>query len=113
MSEAENFLKVSLEKVSTLIDSNKTVGHPIVCDDGRIIIPLSEVKLCYISGGAEYSVKKEEDFPFGGVSGGNLVLRPSGFVVISEDKVSTLGIREKSVLDSLVSDVISGLLKKK
>lgn len=113
MSEAENFLKTSLDKVSTLIDSNKSIGSPIKCDDGSYIIPLSEIKLCYISGGAEYALKKEEEFPFGGVSGGNLVLRPSGFIVIGKDEIKTLCLKEKSAFETIVLDLIPNLLKKK
>ena len=112
MSEAENFLKTSLEKIGNLIDINKTIGNPIVVE-GKVIIPISEVKLCYLSGGTEYNSKQTQEFPFGGISGGNIVVRPSGFVVISDDKVEALTFKEKSIIEKIIEEIPTILNKNK
>lgn len=112
MSEAEQFLKSSLDNVKGLIDVNKGIGNPIILEDGRMIIPVSEVKLCYISGGSQIPNKEEKEYPFGGASAGNLIMRPVGFVVISNDGVESVNFADKTTLERLLLDELPKIFDK-
>lgn len=110
MSESEEFLATSLNNVKGLVDVNKVVGTPIISENGRIIIPVTEVKLCFLSGGGEYG--KENPYPFGGATGGNVIMRPTGFLVIDKDEVKTISFDKRTVLENMLFDDLPALFKK-
>lgn len=104
MSESEQFLSRSLENMKSFIDVNKVIGNPIITEDGRIIIPITEVKLCFLSGGGEYSKEEKEKYPFGGATGGNLSMKPTGFIVIERDEVKAINYCKDNVIESLFNE---------
>ncbi len=102
MTKAEEFLKTSFEQANALLDGNKVMGSPICLENGRIVIPITSIKVCQMSGGSEYASKNSESLPFGGISGGNFMMEPRGFLVIDNTGVRCISLNDRSTLEKIL-----------
>ncbi len=112
MNESEKFLQTSLENVKSLIDVNKVIGTPIMSSEGKIIIPLTEVRVSFIAGGSEFGKLDRQNYPFGGLTGGNIVMRPTGFLTVEEGELSVIELGNKSMFETLILEDIPALISK-
>lgn len=55
-----------------------------------------------MSGGSEYASKNSEALPFGGISGGNFVMEPRGFLVIDNTNVRCISLNERNTLEKIL-----------
>ena len=77
------FMEKSLENFKKMIDVNTIIGDAVETKNGTIIIPVTKVSYGFAAGGSDYGTKKEEDYPFGGGSGGGVTIYPIGFLIVS------------------------------
>ncbi len=87
----EGMMNVTIEKIKEMVDSSTVVGEPIKSPDGTILIPLSKISYGFVSGGSDFSGKKNNDRElFGGGGGAGVTVQPIAFVSISNGEVKML-----------------------
>ena len=114
----ENF-KLAMDNIRSMADANTVIGEAITTANGTTIIPVSKLSMGYISGGLDYSSKKNEgERPnpaaknFGGAGGSGLSVSPVAFLVIAPDgSVDMLNVNEPMGNPDPVSNVI-GLIER-
>lgn len=97
-----SLLNISMENLKRLVDVNTIVGSPIISGEATII-PVSKVKLGFLSGGSE--IGKEGKPPFGGASGSNMTIEPVCFIVILNNEVKIVSINNDSPLEYIIKTV--------
>ncbi len=99
-------LKVSLENLRNMIDVDTIIGKSIIHED-ITIIPVSKVKMGFLSGGSDFSSNNENP-PFGGGAGGTMSLTPVAFLVCTKGDVRMIKVDDESnVLDKLIERIPS------
>ncbi len=116
----EGMMNVTIEKIKEMVDSSTVIGEPIKSPDGTILIPLSKISYGFVSGGSDFSGKKNSDRElFGGGGGAGVTVQPIAFVSISNGEVKMLQVepytdstdRIISMLPELI-DKVKSLFKK-
>ncbi len=97
-----SLLNISMENLKRLVDVNTIVGSPIISGEATII-PVSKVKLGFLSGGSE--IGKEGKPPFGGASGSNMTIEPVCFIVILKNEVKIVSINNESPLEYIIKTI--------
>ena len=87
-----DMISTSLSKIRELVDAQTIIGEPINTNGGTVIIPVSKVAVGYVSGGLDYSSKKDEQNAkpnapknFGGGGGTGVSVSPVGFLIVNSD----------------------------
>lgn len=87
-----DMISTSLSKIRELVDAQTIIGEPINTNGGTVIIPVSKVAVGYVSGGLDFSPKKEEAAQkangqknFGGGGGTGVSVSPVGFLCVDPD----------------------------
>ena len=106
MHPIENILKSTMTELKEMIDVNTIVGSPFVSPNGCTIIPISKVSFGFVSGGAQYGKKKDEEerFPFGGGATSGVTISPVAFMVADDDAVKLLTVSHRNALDKLMEN---------
>lgn len=112
MNESEKFLQTSLENVKSLVDVNKSIGTPIKIEEGKVIIPLTEVRVTFLAGGSEFGKLDKQNYPFGGLTGGNIIMKPCGFITLEDNQINVIELKQKSALESILLEDIPMLIGK-
>jgi sporulation protein YtfJ len=94
MNKLEDMLKLTLENIKAMVDTETVIGKPIPSGDGSIVLPVSKVSFGFVVGGGEYGgtntnreIKaSEEDYPNAKISGGGVTVTPIGFFVCGKEK---------------------------
>ena len=106
-SGIEDIIKISLDRVKTLMETNTIVGQPISLKDGTSIIPISKASVGFVVGGGEYSDKSTRrvanHFPMAGGSGCGMSVSPVGFIVISGNDVRFVDIENKTMYQTILN----------
>ena len=86
------FISTSLTKIRELVDAQTIIGEPINTNGGTVIIPVSKVTVGYVTGGLDYSSKKDDatqkpNAPknFGGGGGTGVSVVPVGFLTVTAE----------------------------
>ncbi len=82
-------MKITMDKLRSMIDVNTIVGDQITTPDGTTIIPISKVSFGFASGGSDFDSKKE-NVNFGGGSGAGVTINPEAFLVVKDGNVRIL-----------------------
>ena len=90
----EELMKEVVEQLEKLITTKTVIGEPITAA-GKTLIPISRVTFGFGSGGGEG--KRDAESGFGGGGGGGAKIEPVAFLVVSEDDVRMLTIKEKGM----------------
>lgn len=121
----EGLMKTTMDSIKEMIDVNTIVGDAVETKEGSIIIPISKVSIGFASGGSEFckdpkSVENKTDFPFGGGSGAGISVQPVAFLVVKNDQVKLLPVKQSNSVErivdgipELIDDVISMFKKEK
>lgn len=103
----EDLIKISLDRVKVLMETNTIVGEPMNIGDGTSIIPISKASVGFVVGGGEYSDKSTRrvanHFPMAGGSGCGMSVSPVGFMVINKNDVKFVDIENKTMYQTLVN----------
>lgn len=103
-------MKTAMENLKEMVDVNKIVGDAVETPDGSVIIPISRVSFGFAAGGSEYEQQGgdhgrnggAENLPFGGGSGGGVLVQPVAFLVAGQGQVRLLPVDRHAVLDRLI-----------
>ena len=103
----EDLIKISLDRVKVLMETNTIVGEPLMLPNGTNIIPISKASVGFVVGGGEYSDKSTRrvanHFPMAGGSGCGMSVSPVGFIVISKNDVKFVDVENKTMYQTLVN----------
>lgn len=83
-----DLLRITMDKVHEMVDTNTIVGEPIATPDGVTLIPISRVSLGIGCGGGDYGKVQPKDF--GGGSGAGVKIEPVAFLVIKDGTTRVL-----------------------
>lgn len=92
-------LKVSLDSIKNMIDVNTVVGEKIMIGENVIVIPVSRVRMGFISGGGD--LKASDMPPFTGGSGATMGITPIGFLICENEMVRFVNTYELDKIDKL------------
>lgn len=117
----EDLLKNTMESLKSIIDVDTIIGNPITAPENTTIIPVSKVSLGFASAGSEFTTEKpcknttENDYPFGGGSGGGLSVKPVAFLIIQDGSYRILPLGEENTVNKLIDSIpqVIDLLKQK
>ncbi len=112
-------MKITMERLRSMVDVNTIVGEMITTPDGTTIIPISKVSFGFASGGSDFDGKKE-GVMFGGGSGAGVSINPEAFLIVKEGSVRLLPMAAapNTTVDRLVElvpdvmDRVDGYIKK-
>ena len=111
----DDLIKISLDRVKALMETNTIVGDPITLPTGTSIIPISKASVGFVVGGGEYSDKSNRrvanHFPMAGGSGCGMSVNPVGFLVIEKENVKFVDIENKTMYQTIVN-LINKLVSK-
>ncbi len=110
--QINTLLKVSLENIKDMIDVDTVIGEPIRALENTVIIPVSKVKMGFLAGGSEMSLKQKETPPFGGGTGGSVVITPVAFLVISSNDVKVLHLEDNTHIADRIIDTVVDVVNK-
>lgn len=106
-SGLDDLIKISLDRVKTLMETNTIVGEPLRVDEMTSIIPISKVSVGFVVGGGEYSDKSNRrvanHFPMAGGSGCGMSVSPVGFIVIRENGAEFINVENKTMYQTLLN----------
>ena len=80
-----DLFKISMDSIKEMIDVNTVVGKICKLNDEVSVIPISRVKCSFLTGGLDQkieSIKDNNQYPFGGATGGSVNIVPVAFLVI-------------------------------
>ena len=106
----ESLMKTAMENLKEMVDVNKIVGDAVETPDGSVIIPISRVSFGFAAGGTEFEHQLERSergsssagLPFGGGSGGGVMVQPVAFLVAGQGQVRLLPVDRHAMLDRLI-----------
>jgi sporulation protein YtfJ len=106
----EGLMRTTMNSLKEMIDVNTIVGDAVETKDGSIIIPISRVSIGFASGGSEFcrdfkSAENKEDFPFGGGSGAGMAVQPVAFLVVKEDNIKLLPVKQSNTIERIVEEM--------
>ena len=106
----EGLMKTTMDSLKEMIDVNTIVGDAVETKEGNVIIPISKVSIGFASGGAEYckdaTISENKDsYPFGGGSGAGICLQPIAFLVVKDETVKLLPVKQSNSIERLVDGV--------
>ncbi|XMB85750.1 GerW family sporulation protein [Mycoplasmatota bacterium WC44] len=104
-----NLLRISMENIKDMIDVNTIIGEPVKINDS-LVIPISRLKFGFAAGGTEQRAKENDQFPFGGGSGGSVSINPIAFLVVKENDFQILSLEKDSHLYEKVMDFVPKLI---
>ena len=95
-----------------MVEANTIIGNPLEYNN-CIILPISSLKMGFVSGGSDIKDTTNKDNPlFGGGTGGGVSINPVGFLVINNNDVSLLSIdNDKNIIGSVLNTLDEALLK--
>ncbi len=112
MHPINDLLEISLSSLQKMVEANTIIGNPLEYNN-CIILPISSLKMGFVSGGSDIKDTTNKDNPlFGGGTGGGVSINPVGFLVINNNDVSLLSIdNDKNIIGSVLNTLDEALLK--
>ncbi len=110
----EGLMKSTMENLKEMVDVNTILGDPVQTPDGGIILTVSRVGFGFGAGGSDFTPGKQEktvdakevaNYPFGGGSGGGVSISPVAFLVVNQDGVNIMHLKEGTHLIEKAMDV--------
>lgn len=115
-SGIDELIKISLDRVKTLMETNTIIGEQIKVDSKTTVIPISKASVGFVVGGGEYSDNSTRrvanHYPMAGGSGCGMSVTPVGFIVITQADVKFVDIENKTTYQTilnLVNKIISSI----
>jgi len=111
----KGLMTTAMENLKEMIDVNTIIGDPVETPDGSVILTVSKVGFGFAAGGSQFSVdglSKENEFPFGGGSGGGVSITPMAFLIVNSQGVKMLHIDESTHLVEKILDLAPSAVDK-
>ena len=108
MSNLNEIMGTTMEKIRSMLDVNMVVGDPITTPDGTTLIPVSKVSFGFASGGSDGT-----NVRYGAGSGAGASIVPIAFLVVNQGNVRMIYLDPptNSALDKAI-DMVPGILDK-
>lgn len=116
-----DLFKISMDSIREMIDVNTVVGRICKLNDEVSVIPISRVKCSFLTGGLDQkleTIKDDNQYPFGGGTGGSVNIIPVAFLVIDRNGTRILHLDDsvhlyEKIIDSTpdVIDKIKNMFK--
>ena len=99
MSNINESMGITIEKIKDMIDVNTVVGDPITTPDGTTLIPVSKVSFGFASGGTDGT-----NMRFGAGAGAGVNITPIAFMVIKDGNTRMIYVQPpvNSAVDRLI-----------
>lgn len=99
MSNINESMGITIEKIKDMIDVNTVVGDPITTPDGTTLIPVSKVSFGFASGGTDGT-----NMRFGAGAGAGVNITPIAFMVIKDGNTRMIYVQPpvNSAVDKLI-----------
>ena len=99
MSNINESMGITIEKIKDMIDVNTVVGDPITTPDGTTLIPVSKVSFGFASGGTDGT-----NMRFGAGAGAGVSITPIAFMVIKDGNTRMIYVQPpvNSAVDRLI-----------
>ncbi|MDQ5984175.1 MAG: putative spore protein YtfJ [Eubacteriales bacterium SKADARSKE-1] len=109
----EGMMDKTMQKIKEMVDVNTIIGSPITAPEGTIIIPVSKLSYGFVSGGSEFSNKRENsENLFGGGSSAGVTVSPVAFLTIINGTVKLLRVEPSNNSIDRIVDIIPGVIDK-
>ena len=108
MSNLNEIMGTTMEKIRSMLDVNMVVGDPITTPDGTTLIPVSKVSFGFASGGSDGT-----NVRYGAGSGAGASIVPIAFLVVNQGNVRMIYLdpHTNSALDKAI-DMVPGIIDK-
>lgn len=110
-----DLFRISMDSIREMIDVNTVVGDICKLNDKVSVIPISKVKSSFITGGIDQKaqiVREDNDYPFGGATGGTVNITPVGFLVLEENGVKVLHLNDNVHLYEKIIDLTPDVIER-
>lgn len=110
-----DLLKISMNSIKEMTDVNTVIGDIYKINNEISVIPISKVKCSFISGGIDQkieTIKDNNQYPFGGATGGSVNITPIAFLVIEKDNSKILHLEDSAYLWEKIIDVTPEMIDK-
>ena len=99
MSNINESMGITIEKIKDMIDVNTVVGDPITTPDGTTLIPVSKVSFGFASGGTDGT-----NMRFGAGAGAGVNITPIAFMVIKDGNTRMIYVQPpvNSAVDKII-----------
>ena len=99
MSNINESMGITIEKIKDMIDVNTVVGDPITTPDGTTLIPVSKVSYGFASGGTDGT-----NMRFGAGAGAGVNITPIAFMVIKDGNTRMIYVQPpvNSAVDKII-----------
>lgn len=98
-----------MDSIKDMIDVDTIVGEMMQIGDDIGIIPISKVKCMFATGGTDQGNVKpsnEQQYPFGGATGGSVTITPIAFLTVIRGDVKLLHLEDKTHLNEMLIEKI-------
>ena len=95
----------AMENIKKMVEVNTVVGEAVETKNGVVIIPVTKVSCGFAAGGSEFELKNQEDFPFGGGSGGGVAIHPIGFLIITGQEIRFQLVDRHAFIDRVIDEI--------
>ncbi len=116
-----DLFRISMDSIREMIDVNTVVGKICKLNEEVSVIPISRVKCSFLTGGLDQkldTIKDDNQYPFGGGTGGSVNIIPVAFLVIDSSGTRILHLDDsvhlyEKIIDSTpdVIDKIKNIFK--
>ncbi|MBN2414734.1 sporulation protein [bacterium] len=103
----EDLIKTVLDELRKMTRTENVVGDPLKLDTATII-PVSRISVGFGAGGGAGT----GDTGRGEATGGGASIEPVAFIVIRDDKVELISVKEEKMSLGKVIDLVPGLIDK-
>lgn len=106
-NQISELFKISTESLKNIVDVDTIVGKTIVLEPSIAIVPVSKVKTTFATGGTEQNKPKlDNNYPFGGATGGSVTITPVGFLVVNNGDVKLFHLEENTHIFEKIIDQV-------
>ena len=110
-----DLFRISMDSIREMTDVNTVVGDICKLNDKVSVIPISKVKSSFITGGLDQkiqTIKENNEYPFGGATGGTVNISPIGFLVLEDNQVKVLHLDDSVHLYEKIIDSTPDVIEK-
>ena len=110
-----DLFRISMDSIRQMIDVNTIVGDICKLNDKVSVIPISKVKSSFLTGGLDQKtevIRNNNEYPFGGATGGSVNITPIGFLVLEENSVKVLHLDDSVHLYEKIIDATPDVMEK-
>ena len=110
-----DLFRISMYSIREMIDVNTVVGDICKLNEKVSVIPISKVKSSFITGGIDQkmqAIKENNEYPFGGATGGTVNISPIGFLVLEDNGVKVLHLDDNVHLYEKIIDSTPDVIEK-